>query len=93
MTLTIEPTALDWFRSELNVQQGEFVRFFVRIGGCSTVQTGFSLGVAKEVPKEIGISTTIDGITFYMEKEDAWYLNEQNLQVSYNSSRDEIEFA
>lgn len=93
MTFTIEPTALDWFRSEMGVQQGEFVRFFVRIGGCSTVQTGFSLGVAKEVPKEIGISTTIDGITFYMEKEDVWYLNEQNLRVSYNSSRDEIEFS
>ncbi|WCN37988.1 HesB/YadR/YfhF family protein [Aneurinibacillus uraniidurans] len=93
MTFTIEPTALDWFRSEMSVQQGEFVRFFVRIGGCSTVQTGFSLGVAKEAPKEIGISTTIDEITFYMEKEDVWYLNEQNLRVSYNSSRDEIEFS
>ncbi|BAU26391.1 uncharacterized protein YneR [Aneurinibacillus soli] len=93
MTLTIEPTALDWFRSEMSVQKGEFVRFFVRMGGCSTAQTGFSLGVAKEAPKEIGISATIDGITFYMEKEDTWYLNEQDLRVSYNSSRDEIEFS
>lgn len=93
MTLIIEPTALDWFRSELEVQQGEAVRFFVRLGGCSTVQAGFSLGIAKEVPKEIGVSTVVDGITFYMEKEDVWYLNEQDLRVSYNSSRAEIEFA
>lgn len=92
MTLAIEPTALDWFRSELGVQQGEAVRFFVRMGGCSTVQTGFSLGIAKEAPKEIGVSAVVDGIIFYMEKEDVWYLNEQELRVSYNPSREEIEF-
>jgi uncharacterized protein YneR len=92
MKLTIEPAAIEWFRKEMGAEKGDAIRFFVRLGGCSTVQSGFSLGIAKEQPKEIGISTVEEGITFYMEKEDAWYLNNSELTVTYNPERDEIEF-
>ncbi|GEN35661.1 MULTISPECIES: HesB/YadR/YfhF family protein [Aneurinibacillus] len=92
MKLTIDPNAIAWFRKEMDIEPGDAVRFFVRLGGCSTVQSGFSLGVAKEQPKEIGVSTIEDGVTFYIEKEDAWYLNNSELTVTYNTERDEIEF-
>ncbi|AMA71548.1 MULTISPECIES: HesB/YadR/YfhF family protein [Aneurinibacillus] len=92
MKLIIDPAAMEWFRKEMDVKKGDAVRFFVRLGGCSTVQSGFSLGIAKEQPKEIGVSTVEGGITFYIEKEDAWYLNNSDLVVTYNKERDEIEF-
>ncbi|MBN6187176.1 HesB/YadR/YfhF family protein [Aneurinibacillus sp. BA2021] len=92
MKLTIEPAAMEWFRKEMDVKKGDAIRFFVRLGGCSTVQSGFSLGIAKEQPKDIGISTVEDGVTFYIEKEDIWYLDQTELTVVYDSERDEIAF-
>ncbi|CEH31384.1 hypothetical protein AM501_16340 [Aneurinibacillus migulanus] len=92
MKLTIDPAAIQWFRKEMDIKQGDAVRFFARMGGCSTVQSGFSLGIAKEQPKEIGVSTEEDGITFFIEKEDVWYLDNSELTVTYNAERDEIEF-
>ncbi|NME99429.1 HesB/YadR/YfhF family protein [Aneurinibacillus aneurinilyticus] len=92
MKLTIDPAAIQWFRKEMDIKKGDAVRFFARMGGCSTVQSGFSLGVAKEQPKEIGISAEQDGITFFIEKEDVWYLDDSELTVTYNVERDEIEF-
>ncbi|MFT9849238.1 HesB/YadR/YfhF family protein [Aneurinibacillus sp. REN35] len=92
MKVTIEPAAMEWFRKEMDIQKGDAIRFFVRLGGCSTVQSGFSLGIAKEQPKEVGVSTVEDGVTFYIEKEDLWYLDNTELLVVYDTERDEISF-
>lgn len=92
MKITIEPAAMEWFRKEMDIQKGDAIRFFVRLGGCSTVQSGFSLGIAKEQPKEAGVSTVEDGVTFYIEKEDLWYLDHTELLVAYDTERDEISF-
>ncbi|WP_047150708.1 HesB/YadR/YfhF family protein [Aneurinibacillus tyrosinisolvens] len=93
MKLTVEKEAVQWFREEMGAREGDAIRFFVRMGGCSTVQSGFSLGITKEPPIDAGLSIVEDGITFYIEKEDLWYLGESNLVVTYNKSKDEIDFA
>ncbi|WP_027416434.1 HesB/YadR/YfhF family protein [Aneurinibacillus terranovensis] len=92
MELLVKESAVAWFKKEMDVQQGDALRFFVRMGGCSTVQSGFSLGVAKEPPNEAGVSVTIDGIIFFVEKEDVWYFDNTNLVVDYNPEKDEIEY-
>jgi len=65
MKLTVTSAALAWFREEWGCQEGDSIRFFVRYGGVSTVQDSFSMGIAKEQPNEAGLSTVVDGITFY----------------------------
>ncbi|WP_018132924.1 HesB/YadR/YfhF family protein [Effusibacillus pohliae] len=92
MKITVTKTAVDWFKREMDAKPGEAIRFFARLGGCSTVQSGFSLGMAKESPRTAGISTTEDGITFFMEEEDVWYLNGGNLIVDYDQETDELKF-
>jgi uncharacterized protein YneR len=92
MRLTIEEQAANWYKDELHLKQGDFIRFFVRYGGYGTVQAGFSLGVIKDVPEEIGISDESGGITFFVEEKDLWYFDEHSLHVKYNEKHAEPEF-
>jgi uncharacterized protein YneR len=92
MNIQITPSALNWFKEECGYSRGDFVRFFARYGGCGSIQSAFSLGLNKEEPKEMGISTQEDGITFYMEQDDVWYLNEKDLVVDYEKEKDDLIF-
>jgi uncharacterized protein YneR len=92
MKLTIDNKAAKWYEEELNLSQGDFVRFFVRYGGCGTVQTGFSLGVVKDTPMELGKKAEVGGITFFIEEKDMWYFDQHSLHISYNEKFSEPEF-
>lgn len=82
MKLQISKEAASWYKQELDLKDGDFVRFFVKLyGGIPTVHPNYSLGVLKEEPKNISIQTTCDGVTFYFDEHDAWYLNEFNLNI------------
>ncbi|GEB33836.1 HesB/YadR/YfhF family protein [Brevibacillus parabrevis] len=92
MKMTVTEAAVAWFKEEWGCQEGDSIRFFVRYGGVSTVQDSFSMGIAKELPNEIGLSTVIDGITFYMEQDELWYMNGKGLIVDYRLATDEVDF-
>lgn len=92
MDIIITKPALEWFKTEMRATKGDYIRFFVRYGGCGTVQQGFSLGLEKKEPLDIGISQEYEGITFFMEREDLWYLNKQTLVVDHNEAIDELIF-
>lgn len=92
MKITIQTPAIQWFKQEMGAKEGDSVRFFVRMGGCSTVQSGFSLGVCMEKPHTVGVSTIVDGITFFIEQEDLWYFDHTDLIVDYNADTHEIQY-
>ncbi|MCK6257138.1 HesB/YadR/YfhF family protein [Fictibacillus sp. KIGAM418] len=92
MKMNITDSAVAWYKNEMEIKAGDFVRFFVRLGGCSTVQSGFSLGVAKEQPKEAGSEVQQDGITFYVEREDMWYFDDHNLNIDVDEDGQTIDF-
>jgi len=92
MEIMITKAALEWYKREMELSTGDFVRFYARYGGDSTIQAGFSLGMTMEKPKDPTIRVVSDGITFYVEREDEWYFDHHNLTVSYNDHHDEIEF-
>lgn len=79
MNMTINEDALNWYKEELDLESGDQVRFFVRYGGCSNVQKGFSLGVAKDAPQEAGVTAEADGITFFIEESDLWYFDNHEI--------------
>lgn len=83
---------LNGIRTSLDLKEGDQVRFFVRYGGCSNVQKGFSLGVSKDEPQQIGVSAEKDGITFFVEESDVWYFDGHDLLVTYNESAEEPVF-
>ncbi|WP_078410823.1 HesB/YadR/YfhF family protein [Priestia abyssalis] len=93
MNITVSNEALQWYKEELEINRGDMVKFFVRYGGCSTVQRGFSLGVAKQQPVLIGAQSEIEGITFYIEDQDLWYFEDNDLVVTFDATKGEPEFS
>jgi uncharacterized protein YneR len=92
MNIIIKQKAFEWYKEELDLKQGDFVRFYARYGGCSTVQKGFSLGVNKEEPISLGVKTVLEGITFFIEENDLWYFDNHDLIVDFNEQLNEPVF-
>lgn len=92
MKLTIDNKATDWYINELQLKKGDKVQFFVRYGGCSNVQKGFSLGVVKQNPEEVGSSVESKGITFFVENRDLWYFDDHDLHVDLDENVEEPVF-
>jgi uncharacterized protein YneR len=90
--LTVSSSAVQWIQSALNVHSGDSVRLFVKYGGSYGPTPGFSLGMAKAKPHDIGIQTTVDGITFFMEDQDLWFLDHHDVLVDTSVVDGEIEF-
>jgi len=92
LKITIDNKAADWYINELQLEEGDTVQFFVRYGGCSNVQKGFSLGVVKQNPEEIGSSVESKGITFFVENRDLWYFDQHDLHVDLDEDAEEPVF-
>jgi uncharacterized protein YneR len=92
MEIIVDEKAASWYIDELQLQKGDTVQFFVRYGGCSNVQKGFSLGVVKQKPEDIGSSAESKGITFFVENRDLWYFDNHNLRVELDEEVDEPSF-
>ncbi len=92
MRLFISEQAAAWYKKEMALSEGDHVRFYVRYGGFSTIQPGFSLGVSKDTPENPGAETVVDGIHFYIEKEDLWYFNNQDFYIELNPQLEEPDF-
>jgi len=91
MKITITDDAINWFENEMNIKAGDTVRFFARYGGNSTIHTGYSLGVTKEKPIDIGESTTINNVVYFINETDLWYFKDYNLNVTLNEMN-ELQF-
>ncbi|MFK2825165.1 HesB/YadR/YfhF family protein [Bacillus sp. B190/17] len=92
MNIQLDPRVLIWFKDEMNVSSGHYIRFFVRYGGSSPLHQGFSLGVSKDEPIEIGTKIEADGAVYFIEQSDLWYFDNHDLYVKYNEKLDEPEY-
>jgi uncharacterized protein YneR len=84
-----EETA-EFIIKDLQAVEGNEIRFFVRLGGCSTAQEGFSLGINKDTPKHPAVVLDLQNHEFFIEEEDEWFFNQNDLTVSVED--DEIKF-
>ncbi|QED47715.1 HesB/YadR/YfhF family protein [Cytobacillus dafuensis] len=89
MKIHISEDAAAWFVEEMLLKEGDFVRFFARYGGCSTVQKGFSLGISTDAPIDAGAETIKNGITYFIEEKDLWYFDNHDLSVEFNEIENE----
>jgi len=91
MKLTVTREAADWLRRELSLTRGDSLRFHTMLyGNAASIHPNFSLGLSKEEPKRIGAKTELDGVTYYMEQEDMWYLDGHTLTVRLQG--DELDY-
>jgi uncharacterized protein YneR len=95
LNIQVTKPAIQWFKDEFGIKdEGEYIRFFARYGGCGSIQSGFSLGISheQEKPETMGVQEVTDGLTFYIAEEDIWYFKGYNLKVKYSRKNNEIEF-
>lgn len=93
MKIIITDDALNWFKEEMEATSGDAIRFYSRYGGSSPFHEAFSLGMNRETPHEIGVETVVDGIQFFIEKDDEWFFNGHDLHVEVNKDLDELTYA
>jgi len=94
MKIDLSNTAIQWFKEEVDLKNGDKVRFYVKIYGSSPVQEGFSLAFTVDnEPIDIAVKTEKEGLTFFIEGADLWFFNGHDLHVDYNKEIDELEFS
>ena len=93
MEIKISDQAIAWYKNEMGISEGGYLRFFARYGGSSPVQQGFSLGISMEEPEaEVSAKTEKDGVVFYILDKDLWYFDGHDLFVGFNESAGEPEY-
>lgn len=92
MDIIISDAAVNWFKTEYDINDETKMRFFVRYGGFGGNIPAFSLGINLEDPNTMHAATTIDDITFYVEETDAWYFEGKDLVISINETLEEPKF-
>ncbi|RSL33297.1 hypothetical protein D7Z54_11785 [Salibacterium salarium] len=88
MELTIKPGAALLYKEEMDLEDGEYLRLFVRIGGVGS--GGYSIGVSIEKPEAEAYVLQEKGIYFFVNPQDQWYLN--GMTISYDKTIDLLEF-
>lgn len=90
MKITISPKAQKWFADELELENGDNVRFFGKYGGSTNVHAGFTTGMEVAEPhRELLGSVTADGISYFAEESDDWFFHGHDLTVDYDEAKDE----
>lgn len=92
MKIHVTSDAANWYKEELGLIDGDNIRFYVRYGGCSSVQKGFSLGISKENPENELAGVDVENLHFYVEDHDGWYFENGTFQVELNESSEEPNF-
>ena len=92
--INVTKEAAEWFKQELDLQEGQAIRFFPRYSSGGGVHPGFSLGIEVNVnvPASPGLMTEAGGIQFYMEERDLWYLQGYHFNITYNVNASDIEY-
>ncbi|MBT2293399.1 hypothetical protein J7E73_30760 [Paenibacillus albidus] len=92
MSMVISQGAASWFKRELGLQEGAYVRLFPRYSSGGGLHPGFSLGIATEAPGRPAMEVEQAGIVFYMEEQDLWYMEGYGLSIEYSEAEDDIEY-
>ena len=89
MEIHISTEALKWFKDEMLVEEGQYVRFYVRYGGSSPLHDSFSLGVTKDEPVDVGELIERENRKFFVEERDLWFFDGHDLYVEFDQKLQE----
>ncbi|WP_226038476.1 HesB/YadR/YfhF family protein [Aquibacillus saliphilus] len=92
MEMSITQPAAKWYIDEMDLKEGDFVRFYVRYGGFGGRISGFSLAISNAEPNNPAIKTELLGVTFYVENSDIWYFDGLDFHIKYTRKYDEVDY-
>ncbi|WP_019156241.1 HesB/YadR/YfhF family protein [Robertmurraya massiliosenegalensis] len=92
MSFQVSKEAAQWFKEEMDLQAGDFVQFYVKLyGGIPTVHPNYSLGISFGKEGTVAIKDEVEGITFYFNDKDEWFLEDYNLNIEAKND-DDVEY-
>lgn len=92
MKLTITPKAQEWFKRELELAEGQGIKFYGKVYGKTQVHDGFSVGMSVDIPESPLVKTTLEDQLFYIEEADEWFFKGYDLVVDYDIELDEPKY-
>ncbi|TFB18883.1 adhesin [Filobacillus milosensis] len=81
MNIHISDEAVNWFKDEMDLVEGDVVRFFPKYGGTSDFQDGFSIGLEPGRADVAGVEEEKQNIIFQIDEKDEWFFKEQDLYI------------
>ncbi|MFF2482496.1 HesB/YadR/YfhF family protein [Paenibacillus sp. NPDC058071] len=85
MKMNVTTAATARFKEDWGFKAEDSVRIFVRYSGGG--EDAFSFGIMKDTARYPAVSTMQEGIHFYMEENDAWYLDGKDLTIDLRDDR------
>lgn len=92
MKLTITPEAQEWFKKELELAEGQGIKFYGKVYGKTQVHDGFSVGMSVDIPENPLIEEDVNGMIFFVEEADEWFFKGYNLVIDYDQELDEPKY-
>jgi uncharacterized protein YneR len=91
MFISIDEKATSWFTKEFEISNPISIRLFPQYAGFGEQNKGYSLAFSAEHPANVGFTTEINGITFYVEGNDVWFFEDTETYLSFNDLLEEIQ--
>jgi uncharacterized protein YneR len=93
MFISIDEKAFSWFTKEFELNKPFSIRLFPQYAGLGQKNKGYSLAFSAETPTNAGFTQELNGITFYVENNDAWFFDETATYLTVNPTNElEITF-
>ncbi|MDU5335249.1 iron-sulfur cluster biosynthesis protein [Enterococcus sp.] len=92
MKLTITPKAQEWFKRELELAEGQGIKFYGKVYGKTQVHDGFSVGMSVDIPENPLLEENANGMMFFVEEADEWFFKGYDLVVDYDAELDEPKY-
>lgn len=96
MKINLSDEAIKWFETKFPLHEGEAVRFFGKTYGKTEVHDGFSLGMQLDNPEknqDIVAITEINGRKYFTTREDEWFFNGYNLEITLDEALNEPRYS
>jgi uncharacterized protein YneR len=91
MNIKVSKEAAQWFLNEMDLQKGDYVQFFIKLyGGIPTIHSNYFLGISIGKEGSIAVKDEVEGITFYFNDQDSWFLEQYDIRVVIEN--DEVNF-
>lgn len=82
MSFEVSKEAAQWYKDEMDLERGDYVQYYVQLyGGIPTAHPNYSLGISVGKESSIAIKDEVEGITFYVNEDNSWFLNEFDMKV------------
>ena len=88
MELKVSNEVAKWFIEEMDLVENDSIKFFGKVYG----ENGFSFAIAKMEPSRPIKEVIVEGIRFYIEKSDAWFFTDTDLEVILDKNLNEPKY-